>query len=383
MLKFKFSLLLLISIAMWVDVSACTSALVSGRLTRDGRPLMWKNRDTNDLNNRIKRIVAHDGLLEFVALFDARDTRDTAAWMGMNERGFAIMNTASYNLNHDTIPEEMMDGEGVLMRMALERCSTLADFETLLDTLPRPLRVEANFGVMDSNGDAAYYETGNYKYVKFDLNDAPEGFIIRTNYSYSGDKDRGYGYIRERNALTLLSPHVAACDIEPATFTDELSRTFYNSQTGEIYNAITANAVPEWVVDQDYIPRRISSASVVIEGIKTGEPTQLTTMWVALGYPPCAVVQPVWCGEGGVPLSLQGCGDNNHAPECDIVNARKADVFSIKRGNGMHYIHMTRLYNSEGTGYCQTLIKRALAAYEQGRNERNRRAVALTQDQQQ
>lgn len=355
------------------QASACTSAIISGRLTRDGRPLMWKNRDTNDLNNRIKRVEAHDGLYEFVALFDARDMRDTAAWMGMNEHGFAIMNTASYNLNHDDVPASMMDCEGVLMRAALERCVTVSDFENLLDTLPRPLRVEANFGVLDAAGHAAYFETGNFKYVKYDIDDAPAGYLVRTNYSYSGDVDKGAGYIREKNALTLLAPHIAACDIEPATFTEELSRTFYNSQTGDIYNATTANAVPEWVVDQDFIPRRISSASVVIEGVKKGESPSLTTMWVALGYPPCAVVQPVWTGENGVPQSLVGCGPNNHAPECDIVNARKAEVFSIKRGNGNHYINMPKLYNSEGTGYCQTLRQRAMESYKRGKALRDAR----------
>ena len=150
---------------------ACTSAIVSGKLTANGRPLMWKNRDTNDLNNRVERIMGHDGLMEFVALFDARDLQDTAAWMGFNEAGFAIMNTASYNLNgNDGVKN--MDREGELMRYALERCKTVDDFEQVLKTLPKPLGVEANFGVIDAAGNGAYFETGNYKYVKFDLAEA-------------------------------------------------------------------------------------------------------------------------------------------------------------------------------------------------------------------
>ena len=56
-----------------IAADACTSAIVSGKLTANGRPLLWKNRDTNDLNNRVERIKGHDGLMEFVALFDARD----------------------------------------------------------------------------------------------------------------------------------------------------------------------------------------------------------------------------------------------------------------------------------------------------------------------
>lgn len=49
-----------------------------------------------------------------------------------------------------------MDREGYLMSIALKHCRTVADFETLLTKLPRPLGVEANFGVIDSHGDGAF-----------------------------------------------------------------------------------------------------------------------------------------------------------------------------------------------------------------------------------
>ena len=32
---------------------ACTSAVVSGRATRDGRPILWKQRDTGQLENKL------------------------------------------------------------------------------------------------------------------------------------------------------------------------------------------------------------------------------------------------------------------------------------------------------------------------------------------
>ena len=354
-----------------VVADACTSAIVSGKLTANGRPLMWKNRDTNDLNNRVERIVAHDGLMEFVALFDARDLQDTAAWMGFNEAGFAIMNTASYNLNgNDGVKE--MDREGELMRYALERCKTVDDFENLLKTLPKPLGVEANFGVIDAKGNGAYFETGNYKYVKFDLADATSGILTRTNYSYSGEKDKGMGYVRERNEKALLAPHIAAQDITPATLTEELSRTFYNAQLGKDFTRSGDN----WIVDQDFIPRRISSASVVIEGIVPGENPRLTTMWIALGYPPCAEVYAVWVGQDGVAPELTGTTADNHSVQCDKVNKRKEEVFPVTRGNGKQYLNLSKLYNNDGTGYCQTLKLKNLQAYKRGYEEiAKRRAI--------
>ena len=353
---------------------SCTSAIVSGELTANGRPMLWKHRDTNDQNNRIKRIEAHDGLMEFVALFDARDMRDTAAWTGMNTAGFAIMNTASYNLNADDVPEKDMDREGVVMRRALEVCRTVDDFARLLDTLPKPMGVEANFGVIDAQGGGAYFETGNYNYRRYDLKDAPEGILLRTNYSESGRPDEGFGYVRMENAKALLAPHIAAHDITPAVFTEELSRTFYHSLQGRDYTAGTQR----WVVDQDFIPRRISTASIVVEGIAPGEDPSLTMMWVALGYPPCAEIDLVTTGEGGVPERLQGTGKDNHAPQADVVNAREAQVFSIKRGNGKHYIDLSKLYNKAGTGWCQTLRSTNEAAYRRGYEARAARALRMT-----
>ncbi|MDO4511129.1 MAG: carcinine hydrolase/isopenicillin-N N-acyltransferase family protein [Bacteroidales bacterium] len=359
--------------AFAIDAIACTSAIVSGSMTTNGRPLLWKNRDTNDQNNRIKRIPAKKGCYEFVGLFDARDKQDTAVWMGYNEKGFAIMNTASYNINKDDVKEKDMDKEGVVMRKALEKCATVDEFEQLLKAWPQPRGVEANFGVIDAQGNGAYFETGNFTLVKYDLKDAPDGVLIRTNYSYSGRVDEGAGYVREANEKKLLAPHILRHDFTPAVFTEEVSRTFYHS----VLNKDFTNGGAKWVVDQDFIPRRISTATCVVEGVVEGENPLLTTMWTGLGYPPCAEIFPVWLWEGGVPECLVGTGANNHAPQCDKVNAREKEVFSIKRGNGQHYVNIQKLYNKKGTGYCQVLIPQNMDTYRKGYEEIAKRREQL------
>ena len=362
----------LLMLACATTALACTSAIVSGKLTAHGRPLMWKNRDTGDQNNRLELHKAHDGKLQFVALFDSNDPADTAAWLGMNERGFAIMNTASYNLNGDCTGINM-DQEGVVMRRALESCTTVNDFEQLLTDLPKPLGVEANFGVLDANGDAAYFETGNFSWTKFDLKDEPTGILTRTNYSYSGKAYEGYGYIREENACHLLAPHIAAHDITPATFTEELSRTFYHSVLGKDFTT----SGDEYLVDQDFIPRRISTASVVFEGIDPGENPLLTTMWISLGYPPCAETTAVWVTDDGVPDELKGDPVTHRSIQCDNVKKRKKEVFDVKGGNGKHYIHLKKLYNPDGTGIAQQMIEKNKQAYIDGYKQRELRKKQL------
>ena len=112
-----------------------------------------------------------------------------------------------------------------------------------------------------------------------------------------------------------------------------------------------------WVVDQDFIPRYSTSASLVVEGVRPGESPAFTTMWTVLGYPPCSVVLPVWLGcNSGVPALLQAQDDTVRSPLCEWSNALKQEAFPVKRGSGSHYLHMARLFRSDGSGITQQLL---------------------------
>lgn len=312
----------------------CTSAIVGAEATRAGRPLLWKHRDTGTEHNFVAR-VARKGEIPYVALFNGGDSLLSEAWMGLNAEGFAIMNTASYNLVPDTA--SFKDREGYLMSAALARCRTLRDFENLLDSLPKPMGVQANFGVIDASGAGAYYETDDYRYTKYSIVDTPDKLLIRTNYSCSGDSTGGMGYIRYQNAVTLISPHVKARDITPATFTEGLSRSFYHSLLGRDPMADGDH----WAIDQDFIPRHSSSASIVIEGTRPGESPTLSVMWTAIGYPPCATVIPVTVDS--VPDRLMPLAPLWRCPECDYTLTLKRFAFPITRGSGRHYINLDAL----------------------------------------
>ncbi|MFI3240899.1 MAG: hypothetical protein R3Y22_10040, partial [Bacteroidales bacterium] len=318
------ALILMILLAVPASM-ACTSAIVSGELTENGRPLLWKNRDTGELNNKIERVAARKGEYEFVALFNSPDLNNSEAWIGYNIKGFAIMNTASYNLKDDDVKD--MDKEGLVMAIALKKCVTVDDFEELLKTLPRPMGVEANFGVIDAYGNGAYFETNNHSYTKFDLKDATDGILVRTNYSYSSDDvDGAYGYIREQNAKDILAPYVASKSVTPAVFTEEVSKRFYHSLIGRDY----ADGVERWIVDQDFIPRRSSSASVVIEGVNSVEDVDLTTMWVGMGYPPVAELHPVWLWKdksASMDSELAADTETYRSKVCDRAMERKEKAF--------------------------------------------------------
>ena len=96
---------------------ACTSVIVSSRATANGRPLMFKNRDTGELNNRIEYFKGKK--FDFIGLVNS-PSEGGEVWTGTNEAGFSIMNTASYNIKDDDVPDSQMDREGIIMYEASE-----------------------------------------------------------------------------------------------------------------------------------------------------------------------------------------------------------------------------------------------------------------------
>lgn len=353
---------------------ACTSAIVSGRLNPSGRPLLWKHRDTSTTDNKIEYIAPKNGAHGYVALFNAGDRQLREAWMGMNDAGFAIMNTASYNIKDDKVPQSKMDKEGIVMTLALRTCRTIDDFRRLLDSYPRPIGVEANFGVIDASGEGAFFETNNHSYKEYLLSDSPEGILVRSNYSESGRKDEGYGFVRACNAWHLLQPYIDSREVTPEVLTEEVSRSFYQDAFGRDFSTTT----DRWVIDQDFIPRYKSTATIVIEGSRPTDPAAVTpdfvkdqyVMWTGLGYPPCAEIVPVWCAPDGVDPELRGTGPNGRSPMSDRVKARRSEVFPYEHtGNGDKYIDIHKLFNADGTGYVQVLKKQNAEVYRKFRDE--------------
>lgn len=289
---------------------ACTAVIVSGAKTADGRPLMWKNRDTDCLDNSVRHFKGEK--YSFVGLVNS-DSPGGEVWIGANTAGFAIMNTASYCLKDDDVPTSMMDREGILMYRALEICATLGDFEHFLDTLSRPLGVESNFGCIDAFGGAAWYETGNFSYHKRDVNKSDEGYIVVTNFSVSGPVARWRGverWMTAQNIFSEMDDRGELSDISPLDIVDSLSRSYRHELMGIDLGRCAGEFLSRtsgYFPDMDFIPRKSTSASVVIHGAADGGDPASAVFWVALGYPAVAVTVPVPVSEDDhVPACLSG-----------------------------------------------------------------------------
>ena len=348
---------------------ACTSVIITGKATKDGRPLMWKNTDGSD-HFVSQRFAYHDeGKYAWLGLA-ATAPNPVSAWFGANEKGFAIMNTASHNLITDEA-EKAKRSNGYLMKEALDQCVTLEDFLHLLDTINtsriklKDRNVASHYGVIDAHGGAAYVETrvlhDSVEYWVFDVNDpkvAPDGWLVYANWSVMGEKDAGGGYIRKDNADKIFSE---GTEFTPRYIFDKGARSFYNSLMGVDFRALVDEGIEfgdGHIPDSDFIPRITTYVSSVVQGVKPGENPELVTLWTAMGYPPTSVAIPAWV-KGGTELInplLKGDPSNrDNSWMCDMSLKLKTQIFDIKRGNGPKYLNFKKLYNVDGTGYIQQL----------------------------
>lgn len=355
MMKKSFLALFLLA-AMMTEVQpvlACTSVIVSGKATKDGRPLIFKNRDTSTLHNMT--IVVQGQVYRYIGLVNAEDTEPVNVWGGHNEAGFGIINTAAYNLNGDGGDT---DGDGILIRKALELCATLEDFERLLDTVKKPREVNSNFAVLDANGGCAYYETGNYDYVKFDVNDpnvAPDGYLMRTNFGTTGNHKLDQGVERFCAITDFMAEACKEGKFDPQYLLCQIPRYMKHGVT----KLDMADFMPDNEDDtryfpfHDYIARYSTSSVIMVQGVKAGESPQATVSWTMVGWPLSTVAIPLVLTPSGKLPALVADDGTGHSRLNEMGLQLKERVFSLKSGNTSSYGDLAQLMNKQGTGIMQ------------------------------
>lgn len=302
----RYSRFTLVFIFIFLSVQAfcCTSVIISGNARADGRPVMYKHRDTGELNNRMQWFRGPEYC--FIALVNS-SAKEGEAWAGTNSAGFCIMNTATYDLKDDSIPEKMMDQEGKFMYKALGVCADQKDFEHFLDTLSKPYGVEANFGIIDAHGGASYYEVNNYSYRRFDVADEPGGYMVVTNFTRSGrEKDRK-GVDRWEKCKEICA------GLDMSTVGHK-----------ELFNSISRSGKP--------IQRNISSAAIIFEGVSPGEDPLRTVAWTILGCPTTCIYIPLKVFTSDhIPAFMKEYRDGDNAQICSQALVIKG-IYGFEKG---------------------------------------------------
>lgn len=300
-----------------VTVDACTTAVISGRATQDGRPILWKNRDTTSLHNEVA--IFDDGRFRVIAVVTAG--KREGVWMGVNEAGFCIENSLSKDLAIDG--ESIGLANGQFMKLALQTCASVEEFRDLLEKTNKPgRRTTANFGAIDALGGAALFETGPKSYAMFDANDpivAPNGYIVRTNFATTAHAMEGvpdpeslgniYSSKRFLHACRRLQPmHNDGVSVRHMlrNLTRDLSDGSGNAIPGTVNGqpddtvAGGHATLPEFIATDQTISRTSTVSAAVLHGVKPGEDPALTTMWTILGDPKFSIAVPCWVSQAEV-----------------------------------------------------------------------------------
>jgi hypothetical protein len=229
--------------------------------------------------------------------------------MGLNEVGFGIINSNSYNLG-----DNLYDGvnDGILLRMALERCRTLRDLEDLLDFTGEKGRRDCwNIGAFDAEGNAALYECSNRDYVKYDANDpeqAPDGIILRTTFSLSGAEENRVGLERYKRVCQLVHGRDNENPVDVEFVLQKLSRDLANPIADPYplpYSGRQNNRQPGFIYSHGVTINRDNSRScMVIRGVRPEEDPRLGTIFTSIGAPVVSLVYPLWVASCQIPSVL-------------------------------------------------------------------------------
>lgn len=361
-------------------VDECTAGVASGKATVDGRPLLWKTRDAGALNNEV--IWNTSRKYPFISVITAG--QPASSWMGVNEKGFAIINTASSDLGSGrprpadaqaAPPEQSRKpapsdlGNGTFMARALGECATVEEFEALLKATNEIGRQTAtNFGVIDATGAAAFFETAGKQYWRYDAANTEKGYILRSNFAINGARDgllvRPYSMDRYLQTDELMRRFFLTDGIDFKEIVKFQIRSFGDAKGNLVPLPITGSfdGRPAGYYPHDHSINRNSSVSfAVIQGVRSGEDPRLSTMWTILGQPSAGIVVPYW-PVGATPAEADG---PETAPLCDAALRIRKELYEelaapaeAARGPAPRplYINTRALQDEEGNGIWKIML---------------------------
>jgi hypothetical protein len=307
----------------------CTMGVASGKATSDGRPLAWKTRDSQSKDQEAYFDTTKK--YKFVAIRADRSTTSSNA--GVNEKGFAIVNSAALDLPGNG------NSTHIIMYNSLGKCATIEEFEHYLDSITETklYDIQSNYGVIDSTGAAAIYETTRDQYWKFNANDttqAPDGYIVRTNFSETGGGDVDLGIYntsimtRYNRSMKLIGDFYNGDSLNYRSIIRNHLRDFVDSAC----NPIPVPYQDYWDPDIPYgyfntlfsICRFCTKSAFAIQGVLPDESGKLSTMWTLLSDPATSIAVPYW------PVCETPAVANNYpsTPLCQVAYDIHSYVYS-------------------------------------------------------
>ena len=268
----------------------CTSVIITGTAAKDGRAILMKNRDTGETMNQPIYYPGGGGHFAFIMV--------NWGWMGINERGLAVMNTAVGAL---AFGGGGLDN-GELNRWIIQHCETVEEVCFELNNTNSEIGPGKRFGgtcvgVVDRFGNGAFIEiSGVGAYARFIV----DGYDSQANHPrhYPGYASGPSG--RDQYALDIMGEIYAENGfISWEDVAQNVSRYVRNKEQGSSCFSISGEMC-----------RDITQAAMVAVSGDVRYDGRLNCMWGEYGNPPMVgLFVPSMAYAGEPPSVLDGFWD--------------------------------------------------------------------------
>ncbi|MDY6820607.1 MAG: hypothetical protein SVN78_03170 [Deferribacterota bacterium] len=300
----RYLTILVFIIASFFSITySCDVAVVSSIAAKDGKPIIWKNRDDPaGVFFGVRRHEANNPEVGSYICIEERLYPDltTICSAGVNEAGFAIANTNAYT---GSLVKELVSIDVPLMEKALSNCKTVECFETLLINAhnheDKFYVTSSNFVVIDAYGGAVHYEAyadmrEPVEFIKHDANIV--NFSNKTNHIDLHEIYDSTSEKRTKRGAELLTEYYNKDELTPKTMMQIVAKDVCNDEDNEqdLENFDTTFC----------ISRAYTRFSTVIEGVTPNEDPKYTTMWVNVGEPSAGVYVPIYPAAHYIPEAV-------------------------------------------------------------------------------
>ena len=282
---------------------SCDLLVISSQAAKNGRPIIWKNRDDPaGFFIGVRRSQANNPEIGSYICIEERLYPDAVSICsaGVNEAGLAIANTSAYT---GSTFKELINIDSPLLERTLSNCKDIECFEKLLieaHNYPDKFYVtSSNFAVIDAVGGAAHYEAyadlrEPVEFIKHDAN--IEHFSNKTNYIDLHEVYDSTSETRAKRATDILTYYFNQNELTPKMVMQEISKDVCDNDTTQDLRNFNTHYC---------ISRAYTRLGIVIEGVAKGEDPRLTTMWVNLGEPSAGVFVPIYPAAHFIPAAVQ------------------------------------------------------------------------------
>ncbi len=301
-----------------IQSSACTVGCANGSATIDGRPMMWKMRDTSD--GRQQLVCSPGEPYDFIGV----RTEGGSIFMGLSESGVCTGNAVVGGGNTSEV-----------MQYIFRNFNTMDQIRTYFSGITT---VGGNLPFIDAAGNASLFELNKdswwLEYDTMDPNREAQGLlglVVRANEFHNhpdGTDDLSIGG-RYESGTYNINGLADACELSVETVTQgnaepNMGFEYARYGPGRDYNDIC---------------RSTNRSFIAVHGVLPDEDPALSTMWFLCGNANYAIAVPTWVMVSNIPaplasgdlyvraLSLYGAG--NEMTTQESVIPAEAHMFDV------------------------------------------------------